>query len=70
MAAPAASSGTRYPYRSATRPAGIDSAAEHSGPTETRSPIETSVVWNARAAAEVTEANEIHRTWLEATSAT
>src|SRR6266511_4939722 len=48
----------------------MESAAEHSGPTETSNPIEVSVVWNAVAAFSVTEANEIHRTWLAETSAT
>ena len=35
--------------------------AEQIGPTDTRSPIDSDVVWNVRAAWSVTDANEIHR---------
>jgi hypothetical protein len=40
----------------------MENAAEQSGPTDTRSPIATSVVRNALAALAVTDAKEIQRT--------
>jgi hypothetical protein len=48
----------------------MDSAAEHNGPTDTSSPMDTVVVWKASATRPVTGANEIHSTWLAATRAT
>ncbi len=48
----------------------MDSAAEQRGPTDTSRPIDVSVVWKTTAAFAVTEAKEIHRTWLAATTPT